>query len=310
LNRYGLAVSGASVGTLLSEGAASASVPTALVVSTVKTASLVAAGQAAAGVIPAQVAVLAEGALKAMLLNKVLKTTALLLIVVAFGTGAGLVLSQANGTEARQRKVTPTTGTDFGGNKGLAAPPQDEGAAKELGTLKGVWVCVGYEKDGKEHVDQQAREALWNEQLWLHSTKPKEDWLNICWERKGVGQTSALAAIKLIPKMHGGINLTWKSIPAREYMPKGIDPAWERATWNATKLDQAQPGVYSIEGKRLRLCWGTLGGNRPASVKTKPGDNRTVHLYEKKKEGIGQLACPSAVSRSPAACEKQDGSSS
>ncbi len=65
-------------------------------------------------------------------------------------------------------------------------------------------------------------------------------------------------------------------------MPKGIDPAWEQATWNETKLDRAQPGIYSVEGNRLRLCWGELGGERPASLKTKRGDKRTVHLYVRK----------------------------
>src|SRR5262249_24989331 len=102
LARYGLVGSGAAVGTLLSESAGSASMPTPLVVSTVKAASLLAAGQATTGAIPAQVIALVEGALKAMLLNKVLKTTAYL-IVAASVTGTGLLLAQASGTEKEAR---------------------------------------------------------------------------------------------------------------------------------------------------------------------------------------------------------------
>ena len=431
LARYGFAGSGALVGTLLSESASSASVPTSLVVSTVKTASLMAAGQAATGVIPAQIAALMEGALKAMLLNKVLKATVLLLVLVTLGTGTGLLLSHAGGTQTAEREATPADRTafqaradvpgaeagkqgtneaksdldrvqgtwrvvssqvgdekaaedeikrrkitvkgnvmtyDYGtgdpkqvgtikldpktkyldwkitspeagitlalyeiksdewkigfGNDGVIRPrswaigkddvvwllvlkreqpgkhvnrpvapggvlqgkdtPKEIDISKELAKLKAVWVCVGYERDGEEHVDQQARETMWNETLWFHGGPPKGDWLNLSWERKGVGQTSALAVLNLSRTTPKAIDLIWKSVPAKEFMPKDIDPAWEQATRNATKLDRAQPGVYSVEGNRLRLAWGELGGERPASPKTKRGDKWTVHLYEKK----------------------------
>ncbi len=290
LARYGLAGSGALAGTLLSEGAASASVPTSLVASTVKAASLLAAGQAASGLISAQVAVLMEGALKTMLLNKVLNTTAILLMVAVCATGTGLVLSHASGA-AKQQNATPAHQATSEAKAEAPAAPQGQGAAKEvdvakeLEKLKGVWVCMGYERDGEEQVGQQASEAMWNETLLFQAStlKVKDDWVSMSWERKGVGQTSAGAVFKLRPTTTPkGIDLTWKSVPAREFMPKGLDPAWERATWNEAKLDQAQPGVYSIEGDRLRLSWGQLGGDRPAGLKTKRGDQWTVHLYVKK----------------------------
>jgi RNA polymerase sigma factor (sigma-70 family) len=293
LARYGLAVSGGFVGALLPEGAASASVPTPLVVSTVKAASLLAAGQAVAGTIPAQVAALMEGTLKAMLLNKVLKTTTLLLAVVALGTvslygytagfstidRAGRVAeTKPQGVHADDRPVAP------GGVLQGKAAPNERDVSKEIAKLMGVWVCVGYERDGEAHLDQQAREAMWNETLWFHPGTPKDDPLNISWETKG-RQTSALSAITLRPATSPqAIDLTWKSIPARDYMPKGIDPAWEQATWNEAKLDRVQPGIYSIEGNRLRMCWGELGGERPTSLETKRGDKLTIHLYERKPE--------------------------
>ena len=48
--------------------------------------------------------------------------------------------------------------------------------------------------------------------------------------------------------------------------------------------NQAQPGVYSVDGDKLRLCWGEIGKARPKKLTTKRGDQWTVHLYEKKKE--------------------------
>jgi RNA polymerase sigma factor (sigma-70 family) len=71
LTRLGLVVSGGALAAGLSQATASACVPPAVVSSTMKAVTLVAAGQTATvGVIPASVAVLTDGVLKTMLLNK------------------------------------------------------------------------------------------------------------------------------------------------------------------------------------------------------------------------------------------------
>jgi hypothetical protein len=64
LTQRGVVFPGGSVAAVLSAGAASASAPPALVVSTIKAASLLAAGEAA-GVVSAKVAALTEGTVKA-----------------------------------------------------------------------------------------------------------------------------------------------------------------------------------------------------------------------------------------------------
>jgi len=81
LTRNGLVVSGVALAALLSQGAASASAPATLVASTIKNASLMAAGQSAGGAISHTVAALTEGVVKAMLLNKLKTLTALLLMM-------------------------------------------------------------------------------------------------------------------------------------------------------------------------------------------------------------------------------------
>src|SRR5215475_1370820 len=71
LARLGLAVSGGALAAVFSQEAASAGVPISVVASTIKAASMFAAGQVAAtGAISAHVAALTEGMLKAMLLAK------------------------------------------------------------------------------------------------------------------------------------------------------------------------------------------------------------------------------------------------
>jgi RNA polymerase sigma factor (sigma-70 family) len=88
LARRGIVLSVGALVAGLSENAAPASVSTCLVSSTVKAATLCAAGQAiVAGLIPAKVAALTEGIVVTMVLNKVktLSLALLALVLVAFG---------------------------------------------------------------------------------------------------------------------------------------------------------------------------------------------------------------------------------
>jgi RNA polymerase sigma factor (sigma-70 family) len=95
LARHGLAVSGGSLAVVLAQNAALAGVPASMMSSTIKAASLFAAGPAAAtGVVSANVAGLAEGVLKTMLLTKVKIVTAALLAVATLGMGAGWLTHQ------------------------------------------------------------------------------------------------------------------------------------------------------------------------------------------------------------------------
>jgi RNA polymerase sigma factor (sigma-70 family) len=96
LARHGLALSGGLLAVLLAQNGAPAGVPTSVVSSTIKAATLLTAGQgAAAGLISAPVAALTAGVLKTMLLTK-FKTAAVVLLAVALlGTGAGWLTHQA-----------------------------------------------------------------------------------------------------------------------------------------------------------------------------------------------------------------------
>jgi RNA polymerase sigma factor (sigma-70 family) len=88
LARHGLVVSGGALGVMLSQKVASAGVPTSVASSTIKAASLFAAGKAVAtGVISTQVAALAEGVLKSMLLGRIKVAVVMLLAMGALGIG-------------------------------------------------------------------------------------------------------------------------------------------------------------------------------------------------------------------------------
>ena len=98
LMRHNLAVSGALLAAALSEQAASAGQPTSLMSSTIRAVTSVAAGPAtSAGVIPAEVAALTEGMVKAMFVSKIKIATGLLLALTV-SVGGLLYETQAGGS--------------------------------------------------------------------------------------------------------------------------------------------------------------------------------------------------------------------
>jgi hypothetical protein len=118
LANRGVVLSAVSLATVVSQNAASAAVPTALMNSTVKAAAMIAAGQATvAGVVPAKVALLTEGVLKAMLLSK-LKTLTAGLLLVALLIGAAGAIYQTQAAEPPKEEKKNRTVTE------LAPPPK------------------------------------------------------------------------------------------------------------------------------------------------------------------------------------------
>jgi RNA polymerase sigma factor (sigma-70 family) len=110
LANRGVMLSAGSLAAFVSQNAASAAVPAPLVSTTVKAAATMFAAQTTvAGVVPARVALLMEGALKAMLLSK-LKTVAVgLLLVVALLCGAAGAFYQSQAAEQpRDEKMKKT----------------------------------------------------------------------------------------------------------------------------------------------------------------------------------------------------------
>ncbi len=134
LARHGLPVSAAALGTVLSESTATAYVPTTVVSSTIKAASLLTAGQTlASGVISPAVAALTDSVLKTMLLNKLVKLTVVALLgMLAFGEGlhlrmmaAGQPDRSANQSGAAQNADAPAKAPDKNESKGTDPTAKD-----------------------------------------------------------------------------------------------------------------------------------------------------------------------------------------
>lgn len=131
LSRRGLGVTVGLLVTGLSEEAASASVPIALVASTVQGATLLSVGGPVVGSgVSAQVATLAEGLLHAMFLTKMKFAMAILLALGVVGAGAGVVVHQSLLAKAGQ--VELPEGLKEVAQK--AAKPNPEGERQSLRT--------------------------------------------------------------------------------------------------------------------------------------------------------------------------------
>jgi RNA polymerase sigma factor (sigma-70 family) len=143
LARHGLTVSGGALAVALAQGSASAGYSAALVISTLKASSLLAAGQAAAGVISSQAAVLMEGVLKTMLLTRLKIATAVLAAVSLLAASAGLGLHWTLAAEPPAAKETPKeTPKD--------APKPEKAAKPDKELILGMWEGIGAEKDGEK----------------------------------------------------------------------------------------------------------------------------------------------------------------
>ncbi len=151
LARHGLAVTGATLATVLSQKAASASVPTAVLSSTIKALSLAAAGEAASGVISGTVAALTEGVIKAMLLNKLMKTTAVVLLFAALSSAAGMIYqAQAAGPKSQVK--------GDGVEKPAATARGEDKQKKDEELIQGTWVAVSAEADGQQAPEEAIKD--------------------------------------------------------------------------------------------------------------------------------------------------------
>jgi RNA polymerase sigma factor (sigma-70 family) len=165
LSRRGV-LSGVLLGALLSSHAASACVPLSVISSTIKTATLVAAGQVAAGAVSPTVAALLTGVTRATFMTRIKSVLAVVLVAALCfgGAGAGLfkwpvAVAQQPGSENQPPQVTAKAPDD----NSLLAPAPVPARKGELAALEqklvGTWIGTGgcdgkmvFQADGTYHV--------------------------------------------------------------------------------------------------------------------------------------------------------------
>ncbi len=154
LARHGVTLSAGALALVLSANAATASVPSVVVRSTIQAANLLAMGQAAvAGGISAKAVALMEGVLKNMFLTKLKMATTVVLGVGLLGAGWGLYPSRAAmPDEAKQEAAPSPPSTSAALDKEGGNPAKEGKGEKKIGLPKGpapAQALVSLTKDGK-----------------------------------------------------------------------------------------------------------------------------------------------------------------
>jgi RNA polymerase sigma factor (sigma-70 family) len=157
LTRNGSAMSGAALAALLTQQTASAAVPAALAIKTAKAVTLMAAGKAAAGLIPAQVLSLAQGVMQAMLLKKLkIGIVVLLMVLGTAGVGGLGVRGLASGDQevpVKQRQLENAVEfiapAQAKADNQPAPTPLGAGPPRLQVEHKSIVMCLAWSPDGK-----------------------------------------------------------------------------------------------------------------------------------------------------------------
>ncbi len=153
LTRHGVVVSGVLLGAVLSQQSAWASVPTTVLTCTIKAATLVAAGHAAAGAVSPTVTALTMGVTKAMFVSKIKSVLAVVLVVGltlgSIGVGVGLTTNPVAVAQA-ESPTSPVAAKKEATVKTVlpiaADATEEEVTKKEMAKLQGTWAAVSVER--------------------------------------------------------------------------------------------------------------------------------------------------------------------
>jgi WD40 repeat protein len=265
LARHGPAVSGGALAAWLTENVASAGVPTSVVSSTIKAASL-----PAAGAISVKVGALTEGVINAMMITKLKKAgAALLLMLVIAALGGGLSVLQ---TKAAQKEGEKPTNHQVASQAEEAKPADlpEKATARQPGlrmTLDGHHAPVtslAYSRDGKTLASGSYDNTI---KLWDVKTGKERATLK--------GHTNAVLSVAYSPD---GKTLASGS------MDRTIK-LWDVKTGKElTTLEGHAASVHSVayspDGKTLASCgdniklWDMKTGTESATLK---GHTASVH---------------------------------
>jgi RNA polymerase sigma factor (sigma-70 family) len=262
LTLRGVVFSGGSVAAVLSAGSASASAPPDLVASTIKAASMVAVGTAAAtGVISAKVAALTDGMVKAMFVTKIKSVLAVVLVIGAVAGGAGIYYQASAAQQPTAKAEPPAAKKDpnMSHEKQIRAnppaQPKRQPAKTDLERIIGRWVIVSGDNVNTEG-------SFWeigNHQIVMNA--------QIIGGLRVVCHFHRLDAAKNPKQIDITVTSTGGVIGGP--VPRGEN----HRTVGVIK------GIYELARGELRLCLGEMGKDRPAAFPDKPGPGEVLILH-------------------------------
>ena len=254
--RHGFVFTGGSLAVLLSQGSASARLPASLIASTIKAATLFAAGQAAAGVVvSAKVAALTEGVLKTMLMTKLKIATAGLMVLAVLGA-VGVRLDDL----IQQAKASsPVKGAGEGkaairgvGTAGNADSRAGVDPQQEMKKLEGTWAITDAAEEGIRATAEQKEKGLGRVVI------------------KGDRMT-----VKSLRSSGPGTTFTFSVDPSKSPKLIGLIPLNDKMEDDENQ--SIKLGIYELKGDTLTICAGT---DRPDSFEVVPGLKRDLFVLK------------------------------
>jgi RNA polymerase sigma factor (sigma-70 family) len=248
LARYGLPVTGGVLTALLAENAAAAGVPVALVAATGKAAAAFAGGPSTA--VPARVALLTMGVLRAMARSKLRIVLAGALLTAAALGAAGVLLHRAAARPAGPGQTLTAAEPPRDRESGGAKKPDKakDAAVEELRALQGEWKVVALAENGRKATANDVKGMRWTFKgtrlLGFDPGQPQKEF--------------------------GEVRLD----PTKE--PKHIDIVSLEGNLKGKTLQ----GIYKREKGRLTVCLRDPGKGRPTEFTADAGSDQGMITLE------------------------------
>jgi RNA polymerase sigma factor (sigma-70 family) len=279
LTQRGVALSGGALAVVLSEKVASAGVPTTGLCSTIKAASLFAAGQAAAtGAISVKVAALTEGVMKAMLFTKLKAAIAVVLILGFVATGATILTCRT--MAGQDDKKTPEEKT----MEPAAKKEKEKEKEKEEVTAWGERVGrlqagLGFRADDAPKTQDKDLDGDWEVISTVKDGKVKEGAdIKTVWTINGnTGDLDKEPVILAVSRGNMTIKATLRIDASKT--PKTMDVIADPRANVGPTLD-----IYSVKGDQLRICEAALGKERPTEFSSKEGSGQLLMTLKRIKK--------------------------
>jgi RNA polymerase sigma factor (sigma-70 family) len=265
LARHGLTVSGGTVAAVLSEKAASASVPTAVMNATIQAVTVVAAGQATAtGLVSAKVAALTEGVMKGMLLTRLKAAAALVVVLVITGLGVRYVVLGAQAAEPKKEQAA----SEKPPPPKAEAPGREQQSKDDADRLQGIWRLVSSEMDG----------------LRLGEGRPEIKDSRLVIDKSSVKMSGKLIYDPRLKKEPEDVTAVGTFALDAKKTPKQIVLTWETNPWLAKEY-LTERGIYALDGDSLKLCFYFPGSNTkhlvPTEFSASAGSKRSLETWKR-----------------------------